>query len=366
MKPWRMIYWPEASPLDYIVTRPLVNDLRAEGKIPDTFMIYAVNRYFVAVGRHINIDDDVDMGNSAKLGVPIFRKIGGGGSGIWGPNSFQFAMAFGQDLFPSMEESLRVMIGKILLQAVHATGVTAAFYKHMGDLLVGSRKLGGFAVLPHGERCVNMGGFLNVDELDISIASAVLKTPEEKFRDKAAKDIRDYATSLHEQAGKEISRKALVTAIALHLEKVLATKVEFTGLGKMGMEFYDSYLSQYASEDWTFSKSSSKRFEKFPEGYRLGLSRHKSRKLVCAHVLVDGTGKVAEVMLSGDYFIKPIDGDHQIANNLVGLEAADPEAIRKRIEQTAQSIGFEAFMMSPEDFTIPIINACQKALGKKA
>jgi hypothetical protein len=38
MKSWRVIYWPEASPTDYIVTRPLVNDLRAEGKVPDTFL----------------------------------------------------------------------------------------------------------------------------------------------------------------------------------------------------------------------------------------------------------------------------------------------------------------------------------------
>jgi len=29
MNPWRMIYWPDATPLDYIVTRPLVNDLGA-------------------------------------------------------------------------------------------------------------------------------------------------------------------------------------------------------------------------------------------------------------------------------------------------------------------------------------------------
>ena len=363
MKSWRMIYWPEASPLDYIVTRPLVNDLRSGGKIPDTFMIYAVNKYFVAVGRHINIDDDVDMDHSARLGVQIFRKIGGGGSGIWGPNSFQFAMAFGQDLFPSMEESLRVIIGEVLLQTVHVMGVTATYYKHVGDLLVGSRKLGGFAALPHGKGCVNMGGFLNVDELDTSLASAVLKTPMEKFRDKAVKDIRDYATSLQREAGKEISRRALVDAIAIQLEKVLGTKVEFTGLGKMEMEFYDSYRSRYTSEDWTFSKSSSRRFGKIPGGHRLAFSRYKSRKLVCAHVLLDEKGKIAEVMLSGDYFIKPIDGDDRMAKSLVGLDAAESESIKQMIHQSARAMGFEAIMMSVEDFATPIIEACQKALN---
>ena len=101
MKPWRVIYWPEASPMDYIVTRPLVNDLRAEGKIPDTLLIYSVNRNFVAVGRHINVDDDIDIEACRRLGVELFRKIGGGGSGIWGPNSFQFAFAFGQNIFPN-------------------------------------------------------------------------------------------------------------------------------------------------------------------------------------------------------------------------------------------------------------------------
>jgi lipoate-protein ligase A len=363
MKPWRMIYWPQASPVDYIVTRPLVNDLRVEGKIPDTFMIYGVNKYFVAVGRHINIDDDVDMDNSAKRGVEIFRKIGGGGSGIWGPNSFQFAMAFGHDLFPSMEESLRVMIGKVLLQAVHGLGATAVQYKHVGDLIAGGRKLGGFAALPHGSSCVNMGGFLNIDDLDTSLAGAVLKTPEEKFRDKIAKDIRDYATSLRREAGREISRVDFVEAISRELERALEVKIEFTGLSKMEMDSYDRYRSQYTSGDWTFSKSSSKRFAKIPEGYRLGLSRHKSRKLVCAHVLLDREGKVAEAMLSGDYFIRPIDGDDQISNGIVGLEAADPEVIKQKIRKICEAIGFEAIMMTAEDFATPIIEACRKALA---
>ena len=363
MTPWRMIYWPEASPTDYIVTRPLVNDLRAEGKVPNTFMIYSVNRYFVAVGRHINIDDDVQIENSAKLGVEILRKIGGGGSGIWGPNSFQFAMAFGQGLFPSMEESLRVMIGQVLLQAVHAMGATATQYRHVGDLIVGSRKLGGFAALPHGSTCVNMGGFLNVDDLDTSLAGAVLKTPMEKFSDKAAKDIRDYATSLQGETGREISRKDFVEVISRELQKTLGVKMEATGLSEMEMGFYDRYRSQYTSGDWTFSKSSSKRFEKIPAGHRLAFSRHKSRKLVCAHVLLDEKGKIAEVMLSGDYFIKPIDGDDRIAKSLVGLDAAEPEPIKHMIQQSVRAMGFEAIMMSAEDFATPVIEACRKALA---
>jgi len=365
MRPWRLIYWPEASPLDYSVTRPLVTDLRAEGKVSDTLMIYSVNRYFVAVGRYINIDDDVDIKNSSRLGVEVFRKIGGGGSGIWGPNSFQLAMAFGQDLFPSLEEALRVIVGQVLLPAVHRMGVTQAYYKHVGDLLAGSRKLGGFAALPHGKDCVNMGGFLNVDELDLELAAAVLKTPEEKFRDKIAKDIRDYATSLQKEKGQEISRRAFVEAIAAEWEKTLGGRIEPGRLSAMEMDYYDRYRGKYASEEWTFSKSSSRRFAQIPEGCRLGLSRHKSRKLACAHVLLDPKGKIAEVMLSGDYFIKPIDADDQLAQSLVGLDAADSETIREKIGQKGQAIGFEAIMMSPEDFTIPILNACQKALGKK-
>ena len=192
MKSWRIIYWPDASPLDYIVTRPLVTDLRAEGKIPDTFLIYSVNRYFVAVGRHINIDDDIDLEACASLVVDLFRKIGGGGSGVWGPNSFQFAFAFGQELFPNLEEALRVITGDVLLQAVRQIGVSGVQYKHIGDLLAGGRKLAGMAALPHGQDCVNMGGFLNVSDLDIAIAAAVMKTPDEKFSDKAARDIRNY------------------------------------------------------------------------------------------------------------------------------------------------------------------------------
>jgi len=364
MKPWRVIYWPEASPMDYIVTRPLVNDLRAEGKIPDTLLIYSVNRNFVAVGRHINVDDDIDIEACRRLGVELFRKIGGGGSGIWGPNSFQFAFAFGQNIFPNMEEALRVICDDVLLRAIRRMGVTKAYYKHIGDLLVGTRKLAALAALPHGNACVNMGGFLNIEDLDISIASAAMKTPEEKFSDKAAKDIRDYATSLQRETGREIPRKPCAEAIVEELERALCTKAEFAKLSEFEMGLYNDYRERYASEKWTFAKSDLRRFASIPEGYALAFSRHKARKLVCAHILVNRDGRIVDVMLSGDYFITPSDGDDRIASDLVGLDAMDIEAINRRIRGVAATIGFEAMMMDIEDFSIPVIEACRKAIEK--
>jgi lipoate-protein ligase A len=362
MKPWRTIYWPDASPLDYIVTRPLINDMRAEGKVPNTLVVYSTNRYFVAVGRHTNIDDDVDLEHCRQIGVEIFRKIGGGGSGIWGPNSFQFAFAFGKNTFPDMEEALRVMCKDVLLRAVWRMGVTDAYYKHIGDLLVGTRKLGALAALPHGKNCVNMGGFLNIDDLDISIASSVLKTPAEKFTDKAAKDIKSYATSLQRETGREISKADYFDAILDEFETSLGMRPELRKLSKGEMALYDHYQKRFASEEWTYSKSSLRRFASIPEGYHLGLNRRKARKLVTAYVLVDRQGKIADVMLSGDYFISPIDGDDKIVRGLIGMDAKNAEAIERRIRDNSVAMGFEAMMMDIEDFLIPVIDAGRNAL----
>lgn len=362
MKPWRIIYWPNASPLDYIVTRPLVNDMRAEGKIPDTLVIYSANRYFVAVGRHINIDDDIDIESCRRIGVEIFRKIGGGGSGIWGPNSFQFAFAFGQDLFPDMEEALRVMCSEVLLRAAWRIGVAEAYYRHIGDLRVGDRKLGALAALPHGKDCVNMGGFLNIDDLDISIASTVFKTPAEKFSDKAAKDIQDYATSLRRETGREIPKVDYFNAIVDEFETAIGTRPELGKLSEQEMALYDRYRERFTSEEWTYSKSSLKHFASIPEGYGLGLNRRKARKLVTVYVLVDREGKIADLMVSGDYFISPIDGDDQIVRDLIGIDAGDAEAIGRRMRDASKAVGFEAMMMDIEDFVIPVTEACRKAL----
>ena len=364
MKPWRIIYWPDASPLDYIVTRPLVNDLRAEGKAPDTLVIYSTNRYFVAVGRHINIDDDIDIESCRRMGVEVFRKIGGGGSGIWGPNSFQFAFAFGQDLFPDMEEALRVMCSEVLLRAAQRIGVAEAYYKHIGDLRVGDRKLGALAALPHGKDCVNMGGFLNINDLDISIASSVLKTPAEKFSDKIAKDIQDYATSLRRETGRDISKVDYFNAIVDEFETAIGTRPEIGKLSEQEMALYDSYRERFASEEWTYSKSSRTYFASMPEGYGLGLSRRKARKLVTVYVLADREGKIADVMVSGDYFISPIDGDDRIVRDLVGIDAGDAESIERRMRGTSEAMGFEAMMMDIEDFVIPVTEACRKALDQ--
>jgi hypothetical protein len=131
------------------------------------------------------------------------------------------------------------------------------------------------------------------------------------------------------------------------------------------MALYDQYRQKYTSDAWTFLKSSRHRFPEILRGYHLAFSRFKARKLVCAHVLLDPHGKIADLMFSGDYFIKPIDGDDRISEALLGLDAADPEAIQGKIRRAAQDIGFEAVMMGVEDFATPVIEACRKALAAR-
>jgi len=205
---------------------------------------------------------------------------------------------------------------------------------------------------------------LTTSTLDLSIASSVFKTPAEKFSDKVAKDIQDYATSLRREMGTDISRVDYLNAIVDEFETAIGTRPELGKLTQQEMALYDRYRERFASEEWTYYKSSLKRFVSIPEGYGLGLNRRKARKLVTVYVLVDREGKIADVMVSGDYFISPIDGDDRIVRDLVGIDAGDVEAIERKMREASEAMGFEAMMMDIEDFVIPVTEACRKALDQ--
>ncbi len=100
--------------------------------------------YFVVLGRNCRVEDDVFVENCRADGVPILRRVSGGGTVLLGPGCLNFALVlrFGRDRrLIGVAESFDLVLGRVLT----ATRSIDANANRAGpsDLVVGDRKFSG-------------------------------------------------------------------------------------------------------------------------------------------------------------------------------------------------------------------------------
>jgi hypothetical protein len=178
--------------------------------------------------------------------------------------------------------------------------------------------------------CNSVGGFLNIKPPNLDLYLQVVRVPDDKFKDKVVKDMREYVCTAEEVAGRPVTyeqfRDALLVALkdaGIELEPSELTEGERYGLTKIGAKI---------SSDEMVRRISSERFSRdAPSGARIGFGNHKGRKLCRAGVAVDRGGTIVAAMMAGDMHVSPPDTMDRIAVALVGAAADDRDDVRSRI-----------------------------------
>src|SRR5690606_12119872 len=135
--------------------------------------------------------------------------------------------------------------------------------------------------------CNLIGGFLNLSRPDLDLYLDVVRIPDDKFKDKVVKDLREYVCTAEEVAGRPVTyeafRDAVLDAFAeadIELERSTLEPGEQKGFAKIGARVAD---------DEQVRRVSSERFRsQAPEGTSVGFGNEKGRKLCRAGVAVDG------------------------------------------------------------------------------
>ncbi|HEV8205351.1 MAG TPA: hypothetical protein VGR04_01530, partial [Acidimicrobiia bacterium] len=166
---------------------------------------------------------------------------------------------------------------------------------------------------------------------DLDLYLRVVRVPDDKFKDKLVKDMREYVCTAAEVAGRPVTyeqfRDALVAAVdnaEIALEDRSLTDVEQAGLKK---------ISNRIATDDSVRRVSSERFRAEHEeaGRRVGFGNHKGRKLCRAGVALEGDGTIAAAMMAGDMHVSPPDTLDRVAAALAGAGASDQLELRTRI-----------------------------------
>ena len=315
------------------------------------------------VGWFDDVDNTLDLAACERLGIQVIRRpFAGGGTAFYDRGcAVMWGVMFPK---PGDHDDLDAEIAAfqpIVLDALDRLGLGEVRFEGSADLRWHGRKLGGLSAGDFG-RVISVGGFLNIKPPDLDLYLRVVRVPDDKFKDKLVKDMREYVCTAAEVAGRPVSyeqfRDALVAAVTdagIGLDARSLTDVEQAALKK---------ISNRIATDDSVRRVSSDRFRAEHEraGRGVGFGNHKGRKLCRAGVALDADGTVMAAMMAGDMHVAPPDTLDRVAAALVGANASDDTELRRRMASVLEGADVHQADATTGITTVDLLAALRKAV----
>ncbi len=277
----------------------------------DFFLIWR-NPNAIIVGRHQNTYSEINLDYVEKHGLPVVRRLSGGGSVYHdlGNLNFTFIMKNDKKRSSSFQD-----FTKPIIEVLQSLSVDAKFTGR-NDLTIEGRKFSGNAQYHYKDRTLHHGTILfssNMADL-----SGALKHKEGKFKDKSVKSVQSRVTNISDHLKEPLTIEAFQEKIMDHIMHQYG-KDHLYSLTPDDIEAVNQLVrDKYSTWDWNFGKSPTYDFvteHKFPGG------------LIEIHMNVS-QGKIKDLQLYGDFFAKR---DIQpIIDALIGADH-EQEALGRRL-----------------------------------
>jgi lipoate-protein ligase A len=189
----------------------------------------------------------------------------------------------------------------------------------VNDVITGTRKISGTGVGEIGD-CIVFVGNLIVD-FDYEEMSRVLKVPDEKFRDKVHKTLKDNLTTIRRELGEEEAKSwsdaTLNSMMAEEFQKIIG-KMEPSGKDDALTVKMEELAAGMMSDAWLYQKGkrASGRDVKIRAGVNLLQRAHKAKGGLIRADFEVTDGRFGKVVLSGDFFCFPQGAVRQLEKSL--------------------------------------------------
>jgi lipoate---protein ligase len=309
---------------------------------------------YFCVGYHQDVDQEVDVAYCRENAIPIFRReVGGGAVYLDGDQLFwQLVIHKDNPLVPAGKEAFYRKFLQPPIEAYRALGIPAQ-YKPVNDIVARDRKVSGTGVGEIEDYIIFVGNL--IVDFDYETMARVLKAPDEKFRDKVYKTIRENLSTIKREIDDAPPPDELWTLMADKFAETLGPLEELTSVDEAWRAKTDELAEQFLTDEWLFRsrRRPVKRRVKIRAGVEVRHGVHKATGgLIRALFQVDedeneGEDVIRHVELSGDFFIYPAERLTELEAALVGvrLDEVERTVVRFYAEHEVDSPG-----VGPSDF----------------
>lgn len=326
---WRYVDMGPVDPAEAMSQNPvLAGQVKAGGAPVAQSAVWG--KTHLNVGWFDDVDSTLDLEACRRLGIDVVRRpVYGGGTAFYQKRcAVMWGFFLPADEGGSLDEKL-ARFQPVLLDALGHLGLGAVGYEGSSDFRWNGRKLGALSA-QDVMGVHNVGGFLNIAPPDIDLYLQVVRVPDEKFKDKVVKDMREYVCTAEEVAGGAVSYEEFRDALtgALEAAGIPLDHRPLTDEERKSVKDIAGYLG---SEDQVRRVSSDRFTAAAPRGTRVGFGNEKGKKLCRAGLALDAGDIVVAALMAGDMHVSPPDTMDRVATALVGGAAGDLGDIRARI-----------------------------------
>ncbi|GAB4506010.1 MAG: lipoate protein ligase C-terminal domain-containing protein [Anaerolineales bacterium] len=302
---------------------------------------------YVCIGYHQDAAQEVDLDFCREHGIPVFRREVGGGAVYLDGNQLFYQIVLPPD-HPAAQGDKESIYRRLLAPVVRtyqAIGIPAE-YKPINDIIAGGRKISGNGAAEIAG-CTVLVGNLILD-FNHEMMARVLRVPDEKFRDKVFKTLKDNLTTIRQELGRVPPVDELKMILVREFEAVLGP-LEPSALPADVYRMADDLAPRMTSEEWLLGRGrpGCERDVKIQAGVHVVQRAYKARGGLIRALMVVRDERIAELELSGDFFIYPAERLGELERALIGARVSEVESVLAEFYQTR---AVESPGVGPADF----------------
>jgi lipoate-protein ligase A len=284
---------------------------------------------YVCIGYFQDAEQEVDLDLCRREGIPVFRReVGGGAVYLDGQQLFyQLVIHRENSLVPPGWEAFYRRFLQAPIATYRALGIPAE-YRPVNDIVANGHKISGNGAAEIGDYYVLVGNL--IVDFDYEMMVRVLRVPDEKFRDRVYRTLRDNLTTIKQELGSVPSREELWDLLAAKFAEVLGPLPAQTAVDADWRAEVDRLAQTLLSEEWLHRRGSQKadRTVTIRSGVQVRQRLYKAPGGLMRATAEVEEGAIASASLSGDFFFYP-------AQRLADLELA---LVGTRLEEVKQAV----------------------------
>jgi lipoate-protein ligase A len=304
---------------------------------------------YVSIGYFQDVEQEVDVAYCRENGIPIFRREVGGGAVYLDGDQLFFQLILHRES-PRLPQGGKLAFYRKFLQApiesYRALGIPAE-YREVNDIVANDRKVSGCGAAEIGDYYVLVGNL--IVDFDYEMMSRVLNVPDEKFRDKVYKTIRENLSTISREIEDVPSRDDLWSLMVEKFIEMLGPMEVETTVDGDWRAATGQLAAQLLSDEWLYRKGHARpgRAVKIRAGVNVLHRMHKAPGGLIRAVMEVREGTLATVSLSGDFFLYP---EAKLSDLEAALENTPLEEIERIVRRFYADHNVESPGVTPQDF----------------
>ncbi len=315
----------------------------------EALVIVSPSRPLISVGYFQDAEKEVDLEFCRSVGLPVMRREVGGGATYLDRNQIFYQVILKQDnpMARRRIQDIYEWLSQAPVETYRRFGIKARF-RRVNDIVTDrGKKIAGEGGANIGPSKVFVGGILM--DFDYETMSKALRVPDEKFRDKLYKTMRENLTTMREELGEVPPRVDIRRVLIEEFERLLGP-TEPASLTQEIREAMKNLEAQFSSEAFLLKKTPKiATGVKIREGVELHYGIHKAPGGLIRTVQEVQEERIRDITISGDFTFYPKEGLDGLERHLIAAQR-DSKEVLERVEEFYDTHEVDSPGVEAEDY----------------